>query len=262
MATGVIRNLSEFILPPSFQNPYSLTGLTQDVDFEDSSEEEMEDDDLIDDMEVLSDGEPPAIKSTNVSCNQHAASTTEMTEQLLKFSELISSDIQRYFGQKTKDEDPDSCNIYDDCISPRMSGGQEMYYQDLMKIAQSKEHDKDDFFNPLTPPVDLDEKMLKNICTKEDPKKLGPLTELFDFGLRKYFRQKTSITRLDRKYAHIVPMHRRQLPLSFWREPLPDPSYMLNTNTPDFSDLLDNWTSEAQNELHSGGKDLLGEFSR
>ncbi|XP_063788498.1 protein PERCC1 [Pseudophryne corroboree] len=268
MATGVIRNLSEFKLPPSFQHPFLLPELTQDIDFQDSSEEE---DEMLEEEEMdgFSDGEQAAIRSTNRSNpydNGTEDSCTEMTEQLLKFSELISSDIQRYFGQKTKEEDPDSCNIYEDYFIPRLSGGQEMYYQDLMKIAQSRDHDKADVFNPLTPPVELDQKFLKTI--KEDPKKLGPLTELFNFGLRKYTRQKVAmgkdgrLQRLERKYAHIVPMHRRLLPLSFWKEPSPIPLCILNTNTPDFSDLLENWTSDTHQELHNTGRDLIGEFSR
>ncbi|KAM4024416.1 protein PERCC1 isoform 1-T2 [Anomaloglossus baeobatrachus] len=271
MATGVIRNLSDFKLPPPFQHPYFFPALTQDVDFQDSSEE---DDELLDEdeMEDLSYAEEQEnIRSTgNVSSHDVSTgeSPTEMTEQLLKFSELISNDIQRYFGQKTKEEDPDSCNIYEDYFTPRMFGGQELYYQDLVKMAQSKDHDGEDFLHPLTPPVEIDHRILKSICTKEDPKKLGPLTELFDFGLRKYTRQKmvtgkdARLHRLDRKYAHIVPMHRRMLPLSFWKEPSPVPSCILNTNTPDFSDLLENWTSDTHHELQSAGRDLMSEFGR
>ncbi|XP_075686807.1 protein PERCC1 [Rhinoderma darwinii] len=267
MATGVIRNVLEFKLPPPFQHPFLFPALTQDVDFQDSSEE---DDEMLeeDEMEDLSYGEA---QDKSTSDGSHDASSEEsptMTEQLLKFSDLISNDIQKYFGQKSKEEDPDSCNIYEDYFTPRMYGGQEMYYQDLVKMAQSKDHDRDDSFHPLTPPVEIDQKILKTICTKGDPKKLGPLTELFDFGLRKYTRQKMAtgkdgrLHRLDRKYAHIVPMHRRLLPLSFWKEPSPVPSCILNTNTPDFSDLLENWTSDTHHELQSAGRDLMSEFGR
>ncbi|KAM4697622.1 protein PERCC1 [Rhinophrynus dorsalis] len=267
MATGVIRNLVEFKLPQSFQLPFLHPSLHHDMDFQESSEEE---DDLLEDEEMDEVGEmnPTDFMSMNSTNDDQSGDTnTEMTLQLLKFSELISSDIQRYFGQKTKEEDPDSCNIYEDCYTPRLSG-QEMYYQDLMKIAQSRDHDRDDLFNPLTPPVELDQKVLRSICSKEDPKKLGPLTELFDFGLRKYTRQKlpTSkdgrLQRLDRKYAHIVPMQRRMLPLSFWKEPSPAPSCILNTNTPDFSDLLENWTSDTNHEMQNASRDLISEFSR
>ncbi|XP_069838258.1 protein PERCC1 [Dendropsophus ebraccatus] len=270
MATGVIRNLSEFKLPPPFQHSFLFPTLTQDVDFHESSEEE---DELLeeDELEDLSYREEQDAGSTSDVSSRDASSEdtpSEMTERLLKFSELISNDIQRYFGQKTKEEDPDSCNIYEDYFTPRMYGGQELYYQDLVKMAQSKDHDRDDPFHSFTPRTEIDHKILKTICTKEDPKKLGPLTELFDFGLRKYTRQKVPVGkdarvhRLDRKYAHIVPMHRRMLPLSFWKEPSPIPSCILNTNTPDFSDLLENWTSDTHHELQSAGRDLMSEFSR
>ncbi|XP_066433641.1 protein PERCC1 [Eleutherodactylus coqui] len=269
MATGVIRNLSEFKLPPPFQHPFLFPALTQDVDFQDSSEEE--DEVIEEDMEDLAYEVDQDIRSIS-SVNSHEPSSeerpTEMTEQLLKFSELISNDIQRYFGPKTKEEDPDSCNIYEDYFTPRLYGGQELYYQDLVKMAQSKDHDREDLFHSLGLPVEIDHKILKTICTKEDPKKLGPLTELFDFGLRKYTRKKMAmgkdarLQRLDRKYAHIVPMHRRILPLSFWKEPSPIPSCILNTSTPDFSDLLENWTSDAHHELQTAGRDLMSEFSR
>ncbi|XP_063285073.1 protein PERCC1 [Pelobates fuscus] len=266
MATGVIRNLSEFKLPSTFQLPFLHSTLHHNIDFQDTSEEE---DELLEEEEIeeLAEDSPESFTESD---DHHALPEehdTEMTLQLLKFSELISSDIQRYFGQKTKEEDPDSCNIYEDYYMPRLSG-QEMYYQDLVKMAQSRNHDKDNAFNPLTPPIELDHKMLRTISSKEDPKKLGPLTELFDFGLRKYMRQKVAASkdcrtqRLDKKYAHIVPMHRRMLPTSFWREPSPAPMCILNTNTPDFSDLLENWTSDTSHELQNASRDIMGEFSR
>ncbi|XP_018094825.2 protein PERCC1, partial [Xenopus laevis] len=266
MATGVIRNVSEFKFPPPFHIPFLYPSLQDDMDFQESSEDEeeeelLEDEDMEDEVEGLNPATP--VPSDNMNSQYTSDLNTEMTLQLLKFSELISSDIQRYFGPKTKEEDPDSCNIYEDYSGPQLSG-QEVYYRDLVKMA----HDREDLFNPLTPPGDIDQKILQSICTKEDPKKLGPLMELFDFGLQKYTRQKVTGSkegrqqRLDKKYAHIVPMTRRMLPMSFWKEPTPAPVCMLNTNTPDFSDLLENWTSDAHSELHSTTRDLISEFSR
>ncbi|XP_053326608.1 protein PERCC1 [Spea bombifrons] len=267
MATGVVRNLSEFKLPPFFQTPFFHPSLHHDLDFQDSSED---DDEFLeeDEVEELAEVDPPSNTSNEETADSQARadeSESEMTIQLLKFSELINSDIQRYFGQKNKEDDPDSCNIYEDFHTPCLSG-QEMYYQDLMKMAHSRHHDKGDSFSPLTPPTELDHKILKTICNKEDPKKLGPLSELFDFGLRRYTRQRAAGgsrgQRLDKKYGHIVPMHRRLLPQSFWREPSPAPSCILNTNTPDFSDLLENWTSDAGQEMQLNSRDLVSEFSR
>ncbi|KAM8961922.1 protein PERCC1 [Pelodytes ibericus] len=271
MATGIIQNLSEFKLPISFQSPFRHSSLHHhEMDFQDTSEEE---DEMIEEEEVddLGEGSPTSFL-TKDSAHQHHCllpeeHDTEMTTQLLKFTELISSDIQRYFGQKSKEVDPDSCNIYEDYYIPSFSG-QEMYYQDLVKMAQRRPHDKGDSFHPLTPPGELDQKILGTLCTKEDPKKLGPLTELFDFGLRRYTRHKAAAgkdgrqQRLDKKYGHIVPMSRRMLPTSFWREPTSAPVCILNTSTPDFSDLLENWTSDTNHELPSSSTDLMSEFGR
>ncbi|XP_004918166.2 protein PERCC1 isoform X2 [Xenopus tropicalis] len=274
MATGVIRNVSEFKFPPPFHIPFLHPPLQDHMDFQESSEEEeeeeeeellLEDEEMEDEVEELNLGTP--MPSINTSTQRARDLNTEMTLQLLKFSELISSDIQRYFGPKTKEEDPDSCNIYEDHCAPQLSG-QEEYYRDLLKMAQDANYDREDLFNPLTPPGDIDQNMLKSICTKEDPKKLGPLMELFDFGLRKFTRKKVAggregrQQRLCRKYAHIVPMTRRILPMSFWEEPTPAPACILNTNTPDFSDLLENWSSDAHSELHGTTRDLISEFSR
>ncbi|OCT64496.1 protein PERCC1 [Xenopus laevis] len=269
MATGVIRNVPEFKFPPPFYITFLHPSLQDDLDFQESSEDEeedfLEDEEMEDEVEELNPATP--VPSDNMNSQQTSDLHTEMTFQLLKFSELISSDIQRYFGPKTKEEDPDSCNIYEDYCAPRLSG-QEVYYQDLVKMAQATHYDREDLFNPLTPPGDIDQKRLQSICTKEDPTKLGPLMELFDFGLRKYTRRKAAGSkegrqqRLHNKYAHLLPMANRMLPMSFWKEPTPAPACILNTNTPDFSDLLENWTSDAHSELHGATRDLISEFSR
>ncbi|KAM4632505.1 protein PERCC1 [Discoglossus pictus] len=268
MATGVIQNLSEFKLPSTFQFPVIYSSL-HDEDYRESSEEEEEfmEEDEIYEMEEENPTTTMSQKNTQTQQSFSVDGNAEMTLQLLKFSDLISSDIQRYFGQKTKEEDPDSCNIYEDYFTPQMSA-QEMYYHDMAKLAQHRGQDSDNLFDPLTPPVELDQKILRSICGEEEANKLGPLAELFDFGLRKYSRQKVFSNKearpqkLDRKYAHIVPMHRRTLPLSFWKEPNPIPSCILNNNLPDFSDLLENWTSDTSHELQSTSRDLSSVYNR
>ena len=85
---------------------------------------------------------------------------------------------------------------------------------------------------------------------------LGPLAELFDYGLRQFSRPRISACRrlrLERKYSHITPMTQRKLPPSFWKEPVPNPLGLLHVGTPDFSDLLASWSAEGGSELQSGG---------
>ncbi|CAM4524253.1 protein PERCC1 [Lepidochelys kempii] len=261
MAAGVIRNLPEFRLPASFQHSFLHPTPPQDMDFQDlSDEEEVEEEDYYD---VEEQDSPPCHspgteeQKVTAGCSQ---SDAEMTLQLLKFSELISCDIQRYFGRKAKDEDPDSCNIYEDCFSPRRLG-RELYYADLMRLAQSGELDDEDAQGPVAPPGQLDQRVWRSICNKDGVQKLGPLAELFEYGLHRFLKRRVADgrkLRLEKKYAHIMPMHKRKLPQSFWKEPSPGPPCILNTNPPDFSDLLANWTSEPgqEQELPSTGREL------
>ncbi|XP_042197108.1 protein PERCC1 [Callorhinchus milii] len=256
MAAGVIKNMSDFRLVPTFQLPF-LNLSAQDMDFQETSEEEedIEDESGERDINKCPESEhwdPRSQPFTTVT------SSTEMTLQLLNFTELINSDIQKYFGRKAKEDDPDACNIYEDRFSAGKSG-RELYYADLIRIAQNGDLEEDDSHVPLTPPREIDTQTLKLLCDRESIQKLGPLGELFEYGLRKYMKQAILSRRrdgkrqkLDRKYANIIPMHKRRLPSSFWREPIsPTTSVcILHTSTPDFSDLLANWTSE------SNGQDL------
>uniref|UniRef100_A0A8C3T366 Proline and glutamate rich with coiled coil 1 n=2 Tax=Chelydra serpentina TaxID=8475 RepID=A0A8C3T366_CHESE len=266
MAAGVIRNLAEFRLPASFQHSFLHPTPPQDMDFQDLSEEEEEVEEE-DEYDVEEEDSPPCHspgregEKVTADCSQ---SDAEMTLQLLKFSELISCDIQRYFGRKAKDEDPDSCNIYEDCFSPCWLG-RELYYADLMRLAQSGELDDEDAQGPAAPLGQLDQRVWKSICNKDGAQKLGPLAELFEYGLRRFLKRRAADgrkLRLEKKYAHIMPMHKRKLPQSFWKEPSPSPPCILNTNPPDFSDLLANWTSEPGQELPSTGRELAGELAR
>ncbi|XP_059572266.1 protein PERCC1 [Alligator mississippiensis] len=271
MAAGVIRNPAEFRLPTSFQHSFLHPAVHQDRDFQELSEEEEDEEEEEEEEEemeeVESQGSPTAPipggerQEVTATASLHDA---EMTLQLLRFSELISSDIQRYFGRKDKEEDPDSCNIYEDCFSPQRSG-RELYYADLMHIAQSGELDDEDSHSAQVPLGQLDQQVWRSICNKDGGQKLGPLAELFEYGLRQYIKQTVSDSRrlrLEKKYAHITPMHRRKLPPSFWKEPSPGPAGILNTNTPDFSDLLANWTVEPGQELPNASRELAGELGR
>ncbi|XP_044289634.1 protein PERCC1 [Varanus komodoensis] len=188
-----------------------------------------------------------------------------MTLQLLRFAEHISKDIQRYFGRKSKEQDADACNIYEDCCSPPWSA-REQYYTDLLRVSQHGEPGRGEVPSGCKrPPLQLDQQLWGSLCSKDEAEKLGPLAELFEYGLCRCARQPASSghkkLRLEHKYGHVAPMHGRKLPPSFWKEPSLSPLCVLSGNPPDFSDLLANWTSEtSQEELHAS-RELAGEAS-
>nr|XP_033770579.1 protein PERCC1 [Geotrypetes seraphini] len=259
MAAGLIGTCAELQLASSFQHIFHV----QDADFQYTSEEEEEDEG----EEIESDGSS-SCQALEVEgyLPDYGQNCAEMTLQLLRFTELISCDIQRYFGKKTKEEDPDSCNIYEDHMSCRKSG-REMYFVDLVRIAQNGDGEDEDQSTPLPGCVELDCQVLNSVCCKDGTQKLGPLAELFEYGLHRYVRQGVCNSRdgwkhqLGRKYAHVVPMQQRKLPLSFWKEPSPVKPCIMNTNTPDFSDLLANWTSETNPELMGVSREASGDMN-
>ena len=63
-------------------------------------------------------------------------SSPETPLQLLRFSELISGDIQRYFGRKDRGQDPDACDVYADS-RPASSLARELSCADLVRPARS-----------------------------------------------------------------------------------------------------------------------------
>ncbi|XP_077172487.1 protein PERCC1 [Paroedura picta] len=270
MAAGVIQNLSKFRLPAAFQLPFLPTSTCQEMALQDSSEEEeMEDEE----EEEKDDTEPEdSLQSLSPGCGEQAASaepslsSAEMTLQLLQFAERISDDIQRYFGRKGKDEDGDRRNIYDDRGSPRLSG-RVLYYADLIRMSQSGEPEEgNDALDTLRSPGPLDPQLWKCLCSKDRAGKLGPLAELFEYGLGRYMEHCTTSegqpSKVTRKYAHVTPMQSRKLPPSFWKEPSHSPLGILNSSPPDFSDLLANWTSETSQEGLPAGRELAGEVHR
>ncbi|XP_027718445.1 uncharacterized protein LOC114043588 [Vombatus ursinus] len=267
MAAGVIRNLCDFRLQTPFHQPFLPSTGPRDPDFPETSEDEEEEDGeqeedgekQMEDLELAgcSPGFQRSDQELGKGSTRPSPSSTEMTLQLLRFSELISCDIQKYFGQKTKDDDPDACNIYEDSRPPGKSA-RELYYADLMQIVQSgDQEDEDPDIVGLPRGFDCQTRF---ISSRDRSQKLGPLVELFEYGLCQYARQRVSDSRrlrLEKKYGHITPMHKRKLPQSFWKEPAPSSLCLLNTSTPDFSDLLANWTSDVAQELHSvGGREL------
>ncbi|XP_066545697.1 protein PERCC1 [Amia ocellicauda] len=279
MAAGVIRTLTDFRLAMSFQHPfYSPADNQADMDFQDASTEEEEEDEeeeqrLGEEEEMEEEEEEEGESSCLVSgqVGGEAPSSAEVTYRLLRFVDLINGDIQRYFGRKSKDEDPDACDIYEDRdrLFPCKSG-RERYYADLVKMAQTGEQEEEEApHSPLTPPGEADCQVLRALCSQEHTQQLGPLAELFDYGLRRYIKPQSRGPKQgkrhkgDRKHTQVVPMYKRRLPPSFWAEPSPNPACLLGApNTPDFSDLLANWTSENSHELQGEGRDSPNELNR
>ncbi|XP_041893582.1 protein PERCC1 [Corvus hawaiiensis] len=224
MAAGVIQPLAELRLPSPF--PHGLLLPTHpEPDFPDVSEEEEEE-------EEEEDEEEEEVEAVEESVRPELAgvsSTAETTLRLLKFSELISCDIQRYFGRRGREEAPSSCPVPEDCGSPQST-----------------------------------EAVPEAVVPRRSPgatHMLGPLAELFEYGVHRCLPARVAgskTQRLERKYGHITPMHHRKLPPSFWKEPGPGPASLLHAGTPDFSDLLANWTVEPGPELPGTGRELPG----
>ncbi|KAH0631820.1 hypothetical protein JD844_019654 [Phrynosoma platyrhinos] len=230
---------------------------------EEEGEEEEEEEREAMEMGNNSAGRNPGGKEEDLVA-ESGLSGTEMPGQLLRFAERISDDIQRYFGRKSKEEGSDACNIYEDSCSPHLSG-QVLYYSDLVRISQGKEleeEEEEEEGSPasLKPPEQVDGELRRSFCSKDEAEKLGPLAELFEYGLRRCVKQPfSSDKKLRLKYGHVPPMHSRKLPPSFWKEPSLSPICMLNGNPPDFSDLLANWTSETCQEDLNASQEHTGE---
>ncbi|KAF6271250.1 hypothetical protein mRhiFer1_000536 [Rhinolophus ferrumequinum] len=265
MAAGVIQTLCDFrLLLPSL-GPF----LPADLEPPDTSEEEEggeEEEDGEGDLEGEGlGGHSPAPQSSRwaIATPEEAPpglSSPETPLQLLRFSELISGDIQRYFGRKDRGQDPDACDIYSDsrlvCSSAR-----ELYCADLVRLAQDGSPDDDESTEPgVHSPGGPEGQAHGTGLGGDRVQPLGPLAELFDFGLRQFSGSRASTSRrlrLERKYGHITPMSQRKLPPSFWKEPAPSPLGLLHPGTPDFSDLLASWSAEAGPELPGGGAQPL-----
>ncbi|XP_048051484.1 protein PERCC1 [Megalobrama amblycephala] len=149
MAASVIRTLSNLGFTKPF--PPSFFPAEDEEETEEEYEEELREDSLEEEEDgVASESQEEEPWSFDPSPNN-----TEMTNQLLRFAELISNDVQRYFGRS---QDPDACDIYAERPCPKV-GGRQRYYADFIKVASSGH--------------------------VEEPELLGPLAELFQDAQRK-----------------------------------------------------------------------------
>ncbi|XP_077864117.1 protein PERCC1-like [Saccoglossus kowalevskii] len=217
---------------------------------EDSDEWVSDDESDLEDIEDISPGIVNAENGLNV------------PQQLLSFAEMVNADIQKYFGPK-KDAD-DACNIYEDRFSSGKSG-RELYYADLLKIAQNGDSLSDEL-----PPTRKDKKRSVVINTNFHELKdkgssgIGPLNELFEFAVGKHIREHRKfanshhkkikkIAKVEaRKYEQVIPWQNRNLPKSFFKEPNSTQVRKngLTThppNTPNFSELIANFSGSAFN---------------
>ncbi|XP_021344895.1 uncharacterized protein LOC110444865 [Mizuhopecten yessoensis] len=237
-ATSVIKSTIKPLVKPIAATEDSFgEEMEEDDDFSDHDSHYSED--FIDDdsyMHVITE-EPPNV-----------------TQRLLSFAEMVNTDIQKYFGKK---KDEDSCDIYEDKWVTTKSG-RELYYADLLRIAQGENVDSKSRKSP-----NLDQGKQKFTGKMDAKIGLGPLNDLFEYGLRQFLVDgKLKAKKLKRmkqdvkKIEEVMPMNQRKLPDSFWREPgaerPTDPRVnnggnMLNSShPPDFSDLLQSWTGVGQ----------------
>ena len=222
--------------------------LYTDADFDSEFDEDVDED--FTDEECQFSFENFVQKKTQTTETQNAG-----TGKLLAFLELVNSDIQKYFGRNKGSED--SCDVYQDKWTSGKSG-RELYYADLMKIAQGI--DTDDPKSPSKSECALKE--LKNAGKQNTEayagkldlsRGLGPLEGLFENTLKaggtasgkkgtggKHIQnhgkrpKKGQSDESNVKRTKVLPMTERKLPSSFWSEPKSEredqPEHGENTN--------------------------------
>ncbi|XP_045904206.1 protein PERCC1 [Micropterus dolomieu] len=220
MAAGVIRNfLVQTPTPAYFPLIFQHSSCKEDLreDDEDREEEEEEDDEESEAQEEEEECLELFLKPAHYAL--------DVTKQLLRFADLISRDIQRYFGRCSGDQD--TCDIYSDPVSVT-TGGRLRYYDDLLKIARAGSPEEQE--NSFGTCADD-----KGVGFAKGNSGLGPLAELFNHRGPSQGRSR--------------PMIKRHLPLSFWTEPIPCCSLVSFSNTPDVTHTKSD--SPSQDSTHT-----------
>ncbi|ELT98461.1 hypothetical protein CAPTEDRAFT_205574 [Capitella teleta] len=159
---------------------------------------------------------------------------SETSSKLLQFMDIVNGDIQKYFGTHGGSEDSHR-GMYDNQWEKGQSG-KELYYAQLMRVAQGIDTDGDGGTS-------------KGSGVMNKKVGLGPLKELFEYGLKDYWVDPLSARKLKKlkKFRSssgsvedcCAPLKKRSLPQSFWSEPKGGIA-----KAPDFSDLLESWTGD------------------
>uniref|UniRef100_A0A672GG88 Proline and glutamate rich with coiled coil 1 n=1 Tax=Salarias fasciatus TaxID=181472 RepID=A0A672GG88_SALFA len=220
MAAGIVRNFFTQAPPPAylpmiFQHSHSPQDGEQGLEGKSEEREEREEEDE-EEEEEEDDEESEVQEEEEEECFLSAPpQALDVTRQLLRFADLISRDVQRYFGRGAGERE--GCDIYSDSAAVATSG-RLRYYDDLLRIARSGSPEE----RQSRAPARAND---PEVVVAKGNGGLGPLAELFD-------HRGPSQTRGQ-------PMIKRHLPLSFWSEPVP--CCPLDALGPDFSDLLANW---------------------
>lgn len=212
MTSGILKNfllqgpnLNLAYIPMLFPNSSSREDEAEKLEGREDGEREEEDEDEDEECEAQEDEE----ESFDQLLSNHSA--LDVTNQLLRFADLISRDIQRYFGCCS--DDGERCDIYSGSVSTTTSG-RLRYYDDLLRIARAGSPGErgDRAVTYVDEP---------GVAAAKDNGGLGPLAELFNHRGPSQGRGQ--------------PMVKRHLPLSFWTEPVPRCDLDSPSNTPNIT---------------------------
>ncbi|KAE8300383.1 hypothetical protein D5F01_LYC00521 [Larimichthys crocea] len=237
MAAGIIRNFlvqapAPAYFPLMFQHSpcredeeemlEEKPEVREDEEEREAEEEEEEEEEEEDEESEAQEEEEECLEEVFLNPAHY---TLDVTKQLLRFADLISRDVQRYFGRCSGDQE--ACDIYSDSVSMTTSG-RLRYYDDLLKIARagSPEEQESSF---VTRADD------QGVGVAKGNSGLGPLADLFNHRGPSQSRSQ--------------PMIKRHLPLSFWTEPMPCCSLVSFSNTPDGTHT--NSDTPSQDDTHS-----------